>query len=210
MGELSVISYGWLAWIPFTIQYFAGMPQILLNYQNHSTAGLSYRMVFFDYTGNLATTIYTFLLVLPLACRVMEPLCLFNIGLLVVQCFYYCREKESRQFLVASYLTLHLVAGLLLTIAWWYPAAIGNAMGWISVVVQIFTQLPQVLKNYARKSVKGLSFAYISLLGFAGLMEMIISFLLDLPIQNVCNGLRAVAYYAVLCYQFKRYHGRAT
>jgi len=205
MGEVNIISYGWMAWIPFTIYYFSGIPQILLNHRNRSTAGLSYRTIFFDYTGNFSTTIYTFLLGLPLACRVMEPLCLLNIGVLVAQCFYYCREKESRQFLVASYATLHLVAGIMLLAAWWYPLAIGNAMGWISVVVQIFTQLPQILKNHARKSVQGLSFAYVSLLGFAGIMEMVISVLLELPIQNVFNGLRAVGYYVVLCYQFKRY-----
>lgn len=210
MAELSVISYGWTAWIPFTIYYFAGIPQILLNYKNRSTSGLSYRMVFFDYTGNMATTVYTFLLMLPLACRVMEPLLMLNISILVIQCFYYCRDREARTFLIASYLVLHVVTAAMLAVAWWYPDAIGNAMGWISVVVQIFTQLPQVLKNHARKSVRGLSFAYIAMLGFAGFMEMIISLLLNLPIQSVFNGLRAVGYCIVLCVQFQWYRSNTS
>lgn len=205
MIELDVVAYEWLAWIPFTVYYFSGMPQIVLNYQNKSTAGLSYRMIFFDYTGNLATTIYTFLLLLPLACRVLEPLCLFNIAILVFQCFYYCREAGARFFLAASYVLLHVVAGAMLVTAWWYPREIGNAMGWVSVLVQLFTQLPQVIKNYQRKSVRGLSFAYVSLLGFAGCMEMGISLMLKLPIQNVLNGVRAVVYYLLLCWQFYVY-----
>jgi len=208
MNEQELLSYGWLAWIPFTVYYFSGMPQILLNYKNRSTVGLSYRMVFFDYTGNLATTMYTFLLMLPFACRVMEPFCLFNIGLLAWQCFYYCNSASARSFLVASYSLLHGVAAVMLFIAWWYPVEIGNAMGWVSVAVQLFTQLPQVLKNHERKSVKGLSFAYVSLFGFAGTMEMLISLLLKLPIQNVFNGLRAVGYYVILCLQFYWYRRR--
>ncbi len=197
--------YEWLAWLPFTIYYLAGLPQILLNRHNNSTAGLSYRMVFFDYTGAMTTTIYTFLLMLPLACRVLEPLCMLNITVLVIQCFYYCRDKEARWFLVASYAALHAVAGTMLLVAWWHPEPIGMAMGWISVGVQFFTQLPQVLKNKARRSVKGLSFVYISLLGLGGLLEMIISYILKLPVQNFFNGLRAVGYYTVLCWQFGRY-----
>ena len=205
MTDFSGGAYDWLAWLPFTIYYFAGMPQILLNKHNNSTAGLSYRMVFFDYTGAMTTTIYTFLLVLPFACRVMEPLCMFNISILVAQCFYYCRDKQARSFLIASYAALHVVTLGMLIAAWWYPVPIGMAMGWISVIVQFFTQLPQVLKNRARRSVKGLSFLYISLIGFGGLLEMIISVVLKLPVQNLFNGLRAVGYYAVLCLQFKWY-----
>jgi len=205
MTDAMLESYGWTAWIPFTIYYFSGIPQILLNYRNRSTSGLSYRMVFFDYTGNFSTTIYTFLLALPFACRVMEPLCMLNIGILVFQCFHYCRDASARRFLVASYVMLHTVAGLMLVVAWWYPTAIGAAMGWISVGVQLFTHLPQVLKNHARKSVKGLSFGYISLFGFAGFMEMVIAYILGLPIQNLFNGLRAVTYYCILCVQFYRY-----
>lgn len=209
MTEVGVVSYAWIAWIPFTIYYFSGIPQILLNYKNRSTSGLSYRMVFFDYTGAMSTTIYTFLLMLPFACRVMEPLCMVNISTLVFQCFYYCREKEARYFLFASYAALHMVTGVMLVVAWWYPLEIGNAMGWISVVVQLFTQLPQILKNKARRSVKGLSFAYISLLGFAGLLEVIITFMLHLPIQNLLNGIRAVGYYLILCGQFYWFRRKA-
>jgi uncharacterized protein with PQ loop repeat len=205
MTDFTGGDYEWLAWLPFTIAYLAGLPQILLNKHNNSTEGLSYRMVFFDYTGALTTTIYAFLLVLPFACRVMEPLCMLNISLLVAQCFYYCKDKDARRFLIASYVGLHTVAGLMLIVAWWHPVQIGMAMGWISVIVQFFTQLPQVLKNNARRSVAGLSFVYISLLGLAGLLEMMISYILALPIQNFFNGLRAVGYYIVLCWQFGRY-----
>jgi len=205
MIDVITESYGWLAWLPFTIYYFSGMPQILLNYRNKSTVGLSYRMIFFDYTGNFSTTIYTFLLVLPIACRIMEPLCLFNVSILVMQCFYYCKDSQARRFLTASYLLLHAVAAVFVCLAWWYPTAVGMAMGWVSVIVQLFTQLPQVLKNRQRRSVKGLSFWYISLLGFAGLMEMVIAYMLSLPVQNFLNGLRAVGYYTVLCLQFYWY-----
>jgi len=205
MTELDAVSFGWIAWIPFTIYYFSGIPQILLNYKNRSTSGLSYRMVFFDYTGAMTTTIYSFLLGLPFACLVMEPLCMLNIGTLVFQCFYFCRIAEARKFLVVSYIALHAVTLGMLAVAWWHPLEIGKAMGWISVVIQLFTQLPQILKNYARKSVKGLSFAYVSLLGFAGILEVLISVMLQLPIQNVLNGTRAVGYYLVLCGQFYWY-----
>jgi uncharacterized protein with PQ loop repeat len=208
MTELDVVSLSWIAWIPFTIYYFSGIPQILLNYKNRSTAGLSYRMVFFDYTGAMTTTIYSFLLGLPFACLVMEPLCMLNIGTLVFQCFYFCRVAQARRFLVASYSALHLVTLGMLVVAWWHPTEIGKAMGWISVVIQLFTQLPQVLKNKARRSVQGLSFAYVSLLGFAGVLEVIISFMLQLPIQNLLNGIRAVGYYLILCSQFYLYRIR--
>lgn len=195
----------WLAWLPFCIYYLSGIPQILTNYRNRSTAGVSYRMVFFDYTGALSTTVYTFLLGLPFACRVMEPLCAVNIGILVLQGYYYCRKKAIRRNLIMAYFALHTFCLGMWFLGTWYAAMIGNIMGWISIVVQFFTQLPQVLKNHERKSVQGLSFLYISLLGIAGFFEMVVSYVLGLPVQNFLNGTRGLCYYAVLCTQFYRY-----
>ena len=148
----------WLAWLPFCIYYVSGIPQILTNYRNQSTEGLSFRMVFFDYTGALSTTVYTFLLCLPFACRVMEPLCAINIGILAIQGYVYARKPEVRRNFILAYLGLHAFYFGMWVVGNWHAYAIGNIMGWISIVVQCFTQLPQVLKNRERKSVQGLSF----------------------------------------------------
>ena len=102
--EIAVTStFGWwLAWLPFCIYYVAGVPQILTNYRNQSTEGLSFRMVFFDYTGAFSTTVYTFLLGLPFACRVMEPLCAFNIGILALQGYVYSKSSEEKRNIIIS------------------------------------------------------------------------------------------------------------
>lgn len=195
----------WLAWVPFCIYYVAGMPQILTNYRNKSASGLSLRMVFFDYTGALSTTVYTFLLGLPLACRVMEPFCAFNIGILALQGFIYSRSKKEKRNIILVYSLLHAFCISMWVAGMWYANTIGNIMGWISIVVQCFTQLPQVLKNRRRKSVQGLSFLYMTLLGVAAMFEMIVAYVLGLPKQSFLNGLRGVAYYLVMCTQFYRY-----
>lgn len=195
----------WLAWLPFCIYYVAGVPQILTNYKNRSADGLSFRMVFFDYTGAFSTTIYTFLLGLPFACRVMEPLCALNIGILALQGYVYARKKEVRQNIIVSYLLLHAFCVSMWTFGIWRPFLVGNIMGWISIVVQCFTQLPQVIKNHRRRSVQGLSFLYMTLLGIAGCLEMIVAYLLKMPMQSFLNGMRGVLYYMVLGTQFYRY-----
>jgi len=205
---MSGVEFGpawFIAWIPFSLYYIATLPQILTNYRNQSTAGLSYRMVFFDYTGAISTTIYTFLLCLPLACRVMEPLCVINIGFLVAQGFYYAKDRGIRRNILLSYIALHIFCLGALLVGKWHAAAVGNMMGWLSCVVQFFTQLPQILKNHQRKSVQGLSFLYFSLLGIAGFFEMFIAYLLGLPKQSFFNGLRGLGYYLILCYQFYSY-----
>jgi len=195
----------WILWIPFSIYYLASVPQIVTNYKNKSAEGLSFRMVFFDYVGAISTTIYTFLLMLPLACRVMEPLTALNIGIMAVQGYIYTKHKNFRRNIVIVYGLLHLFCIAMLVLSLWHRAWVGNAMGWISMGIQCFTQLPQVLKNYRRRSVQGLSFLYMSMLGIAGMMEAGIGVMLAMPIQSVLNGLRGVFYYAVVCWQFYRY-----
>lgn len=195
----------WLAWLPFCIYYLAGVPQILTNYKNQSADGLSFRMVFFDYTGALSTTVYTFLLCLPFACRFMEPLCAMNIGILALQGYVYTRQKKIRRNIVRAYLLLHTFCLSMWFIGMWYPFLIGNVMGWISIIVQCFTQLPQVLKNHRRRSVQGLSFLYMTMLGIAGLLEMTVAHILKMPLQSFLNGMRGVIYYLVLASQFYRY-----
>lgn len=194
-----------ITWIPFCIYYIATIPQIITNYRNQTTEGLSYRMVFLDYTGAMSTTIYTFLLGLPFACRVMEPLCMINIGILAAQGFYYTKQKEIRRNMFWGYMGIHLFGMTAFLIGGTHGHFVGHAMGWFSLIVQSFTQLPQVLKNRRRKSVNGLNFLYITLLGIAGLLELTIAQILSLPKQTFLNGLRGVIYYSILCYQFWQY-----
>lgn len=195
----------WAEWLPFSIYYIAGIPQIITNYRSESTAGLSYRMVFFDYTGNLTTTIYTYLLGLPLACKVMEPLCVLNIGILVYQGYLYTRDGSIKRNILLAYTALHAFCVVMIVVGYWYHHEIGNLMGWLSLLVQTFTQLPQVLKNRRRRSVQGLSFAYVNLFGLACTLEMLIAWMMGLPMQSFLNGLRGVCYYTVFCCQFYRY-----
>lgn len=194
-----------LLFLPFCIYYVASMPQILTNYRNKSAEGLSYRMVFFDYTGAIFTTIYTFLLCLPLQCKIMEPLCAMNIAVLAYQGYYYSKHTEIRRNIIFTYLALHAVCLGMIVASRWYCHEVGHFIGWASVCVQFFTQLPQVLKNHRRRSVQGLSFLYMSMLGLAGCMEMAFGYAFKLPMQNIFNGLRGVCYYMVLCYQFYIY-----
>ena len=197
-----------LEWIPFVIYFISPIPQIITNYKNESTRGVSFYMILLDYAGAVTTTIYTFALWLPLACRVMEPTCLIMISVLWAQSVIYAPDARTRRNSIIMYVLLHVAVVLIVLATLFFRYEIGNLMGWFALYVQLFTQLPQILKNHERQSTKGLSFSYISLYSLAGMLEMVVALILRLPVQTFLYGARAVVYYVILCYQFYIYGDR--
>jgi len=198
-----------LAWGPVVIYFLAGWAQIFKNWQNHSARAVSYHMVFLSMTGNFSKMLYNYFLDLPLAYRLMRPLILVVVAVLMVQGYVYAENKSIKRNMLVRYGVLFSFCWLFMGLGYYYPIGIGNLSGWISIIALSVYQIPQVVKNYRRQSVRGLSFVYLSMLCVGAVLEFSVGFLLVLPVQSILNGLRGVSYYLVFCYQFWLYGDRA-
>ncbi|MGD1997429.1 MAG: PQ-loop repeat-containing protein [Candidatus Dependentiae bacterium] len=194
-----------LAWIPALVYFSAPWMQALKNFFRGTAQAVSHPMLFIASVGSVARLLFVFFLWLPLAYRCVRPLTLAALFFLVFQSYWYTEDAPLRRRIIIAYTALASVTAALVLWGIWMPSLIGHGAGWVSFVAFSVHQVPQMWKNYRRKSVEGLSFAYLTLLCIGATLEIVIALIMGLPIQSVLNGLRGVAYYSVFCYQFVHY-----
>lgn len=196
-----------IAWIPAFVYFFASWPQIIKNFKIKSDKAISHRMLYLAFIGGAAKGVYNIFLDLPLPYKIMRPLILCCVLTMVIQGYIYARDRAIRKNLFFIYsITLAVLAGVILY-GLYDPIFIGNKAGWLSTTVLAIYQFPQVIKNWRRKSVAGISFIYLSMLCTGALLEISIAFLFGLPVQSFYNGCRGVMYYLIFTYQFFIYGG---
>lgn len=194
-----------LAWIPALVYFSAPWMQALKNFFRGSAGAVSHRMLFVAAIGSVSKLLYNFFLWLPFAYRCVRPFTLAALLVLVVQSYWYAETPQLKRRIAFAYTALASVTAGLILWGIWMPGFIGHGAGWVSCAALSVYQAPQVWKNYTRKSVEGLSFAYLTLLCVGATLEIVVALIMGLPIQSVLNGLRGIAYYTVFCYQFVYY-----
>ncbi|MCK4651209.1 PQ-loop repeat-containing protein [Candidatus Babeliales bacterium] len=188
-------------WVVHIIAVAGILPQIFLNYKVKSTYGLSNIYILIYLFGNVTQLFYVFCLDLPIAYKIMSPLSLLLVLALVIQCFIYNKQKFECCS-IRLYSVNFFILFLLIVLAINFPHKIGHLAGWISLVVWIVYQLPQVYKIYSKKSVEGFSFVTILFMGFQNLLGLIAILALGIPLQSVFAALRGLIFVVIFCFQF--------
>ena len=197
-------SYTALFWLIQIIYAANFIPQIWLNYRLKSLRGLSdlYLMAFLcAYIGEL---FYFYCLDFPTAYKAMIFVFLAEILIMTYQRFLY-GGSTPKKYLAIAYGIIALITTSIIPLALQQPCTIGNAAGWFMVSIWSVYQIPQVIKNYARKSVKGFSFLSATLIACGALLELSLALITHLPIQTVFKTSRSILVYLIFCGQFYWY-----
>ncbi|MCK4651161.1 PQ-loop repeat-containing protein [Candidatus Babeliales bacterium] len=180
------------------------LPQLFLNYKMKTTSGLSDLYILGYFSGYAAHIFYVYGLNFPVVYRIMGPFALLAVALIVFQRFFY----RDIQICFGS-LKLYFIGLLIIITAIFIflnsPKIVGMCAGWVAMVIWSVYQLPQVFKIYQTKSVKGFSFLLVSMIAVGNLIEFIIAFVLNWPIQSLLIALRGLIIYSIFCVQFWKY-----
>lgn len=199
-----------VAWA-VNILFWGGLvPQVILNYRLKTARGLSDVMLWGYFNGYIAYVYYAFCCNLPLAYRVVVPLCFVTMLLMVVQRFVYDGAYQKDKKLLVFYILNAVAAILILPQAFKQAWFIGSIAGWIEITIWALYQIPQVFKIHVNKSVVGFSFALVTLVGIGDIIELIVAITLRMPLQTIVNDLRGIVIYLIFCVQFWLYNQRDT
>lgn len=192
-------------WVPLCLYVIAIIPQVLLSYRSGSAKGISQSMVFLRFAAMSIYTVYLQLCHLTLAHRVMMPIYMCMIGFLVYQGYHYEKNERKIHWMRVSYAALILFLLVNSILAYWYPWTIGFFLGTVGMSLAWLTDLPQVYKNWKRKSTKGFSFFFPSIIGMGATIEFMLALYLQLPLPTILNTFRAITFYLVYSVQFGLY-----
>ncbi|MBD3272816.1 hypothetical protein GF385_00495 [Candidatus Dependentiae bacterium] len=190
-------------WTAQVIFFLAILPQVFLNFKQKSTKGLSDFLLIGYFNAYIFYLFYVFSLNLPLAYRIMIPFSFAAVLILIFQRFYYSVFSDFN--LKLFYFFNLLIILFFIPVAIKNNFIIGHIAGWLMMLAWAVYQIPQVIKNYKLRSVNGLSFAWLTILGLGDLIEFAVALFFKLPPQTYLNNLRGIIIYLVFCFQFLRF-----
>ena len=198
-----------MMWIVNTIYVVGLIPQIRLNVKMRSTHGLSDTMLFGYLTAYMCHAYYVFCLGFPQSYKVMVPLAMTGVFTMVVQRFYYNSFLLHTPYL-ALYTGLFGVALAVLPFAYYFPTEVGHGAGWLALILWAIYQLPQIIKIFRRKSVRGFSFSFVTIMTIGLVLELTSALLLRVPgsmrfMPLIFTSVRGLLIYCVYCVQFWLY-----
>lgn len=193
-----------LIWFSMFLYTLSFIPQIWENYQRKSGTGLSDYFLLAYLNTYIAIIYYIFCLHLPIA---YEVACLSQVTatlILIGQRLYYNHSPESgffRKIYVANLLGALIFVPFALICA----TFLGHVFGWISFILTLLNQLPQVIKIIQSKSVVGFSFMFVLLMAIAAGAELYGAIKLGLPTQTVLSAVRGLAFFIIFSGLFLKY-----
>lgn len=185
------------------------LTQIRLNYRLHSTDGLSSFYLYLIHIGMGCMVLYHYFLDLPWPLISTIVVIMGLIYVLVGQHIAYAPGVSlfSKRLQIHSMFFVSFVGAFIA--GFFYPQVVGHTAGWIGLVVFSCIHLPQIYKNYVRKSVEGLSIGTI-LFSLAGTVLCIIQwFVFGLPLQTLLKSIRGLLYLTFSLGQFIYYKRQA-
>jgi len=196
-------------WVVNFSYVLALLPQIILNYKIKSTNGLSDLYLVGYFSGYATNFFYVYAKNFHTAFKVRAILAVFVVSIMIVQRFFYNRSSVKTQT-KKLYAVDFLFFLLLIPFVFKYPRIIGEVTGWALVFIWSFYQLPQVFKIYKTKSVEGFSFILVSLIGIGNLVELILAYIMNHPIQTYVIAIRGIIIYCIFCFQFWLYYKKSS
>ncbi|MFH1461824.1 MAG: PQ-loop repeat-containing protein [bacterium] len=190
-------------WIAQIIFFSSILPQIRLNFKLKSTKGVSDFLILGYFYAYTLYIFYAYCLNLPLAHKVMVPLSLVLVFIMIFQRFYFSDKKDYA--LKLSFLLSIVFFLSLIPVALKNSYIVGHISGWIMISIWATYQIPQVFKNYSRRSVHGLSFSLLSITAFGDFTEFLVALYLGLPPQTYLSNFRGLCVYLIFVFQFLKF-----
>ncbi|MGD1997430.1 MAG: PQ-loop repeat-containing protein [Candidatus Dependentiae bacterium] len=197
--------FDYIIWVPHSLYVLALVPQIIKNYRISGTIGVSFWMVFCRFAGEMAYSQYTHLLGLPLVYRTLIPTYTFMLFVLLMQIAYYADTKVKRRSVLFLTAWVVFLSTCSLVLSKFYPVQVGNSLGWVAVILLATAQMPQVYKNWQRKTMHGFSLLYTVMMGLGSFIELCYVIYLQLPVQTLASCIRSLTFYSIYWFQFFTY-----
>ncbi|MFA6535367.1 MAG: PQ-loop domain-containing transporter [Candidatus Babeliales bacterium] len=191
----------WLAMMLYTLSF---LPQIIENYRLKSGTGLSDYFLLAYLNTYITLIYYIFCLNLPIAYKIACPAQGIATLILIWQRLYYNHSSDSK-FYGTIYITNFLISLIFIPLAIMSPTHIGHIFGWISFILILLNQMPQVLRVISTKSVAGFSYMFILIMAFAAAIETYTALALGLPMQTILSAVRGLIYFAIFSVLFLMY-----
>jgi len=177
-----------------------------MNYRLRSTAGVSTLMLFLRYITAEAQIQYLYLLSLPLAWRVLILPQYVALIVLITQEAWYSHRTIIRQLIITALIIITAVWGSLFWHGWHHNSFIaGHYAGWVMFVLSFVNALPQIFKNWHRKSVQGYSIWFVLFGLIAVTFDYSLATIISVPLQTHLNYIRAILYSFIELFQFYLY-----
>ncbi len=202
------MDYSVLMWLPISLYAIAPWPQVRTNYRRGDAVGLSHWMLFLRIFAVSSYTVYVYLLDLPLAHKLLYPICLSGLITLAIQGYYYDHHRSAQRWLRFAYFKQITVLAALVVMGFWYPIQAGMLAGWCAVVTGVMSDMPQIYRNWWRKSTVGFNILFSSAIGFGGICDLILSFVYGLPLPTILATARVTICYFIYLTQFFVYRQR--
>lgn len=188
------------------------LPQIIENYRVKSGTGLSDYFLLAYLNTYITLNYYVFCLNLPIAYKIACPAQGIATLILISQRLYYNHSNNQdklsgpkfsdSRFYGLIYITNLLGSLIFIPVAIVYPNHAGHIFGWISFILILLNQMPQVFRVIATKSVAGFSYMFVLITAFAAGIELYTSLALGLPMQTVLSAARGLVYFAIFSVLF--------
>ena len=195
-----------LIWFPPAINFVGMCFQVQKNSQLRSAVGMSNVFMMLRYLTACAQILYLYFLDLPFAYRVMILPQWVLLAVLVWQQIYYAETHHEGHWLTGTTISLTVVwiYCMYLGVAG-YGTVVGEWSGWLMVFLGAIVQLPQIYRNYRRKSTHGYSLGYVCFSLVAYSFDWTLAAIIGVPIQTHVAYTRAMSYRLFELGQFYMY-----
>lgn len=194
-----------ILWVIHSFNIFGFLSQVYENQVRRSTAGFSFWSLWLWHVSAQALIMYAYFLVLPLPMRVMIPLEAICVALLVVQESWFAVTSEFRRRVTLWHGLVMCGSSIFWYIGLYAPEFVGMMMGWVCFLALSSSQLPQVVRNWRRKSVVGFSLPFLMFSTISSIVYTWSCYVLGLPVPSWANAVRALALRAFLWWQVVTY-----
>lgn len=194
-----------LIWFPPMINIFAISCQVGLSARLRSVQGVSTYMLVLRFIAASSQVLYLNFLNMAFGYRVMIMPQWFLLCVMLYQQIRFAETRRSAQLVVISSVSIFVTWIIAIMVGFSYPDLIGHAGGWLMVMLGTITQLPQIFRNWRRKSVKGYSKKYVIFSVSAYAFDLTLAAIIGVPIQTYITYGRAISYRMIELLQFSWY-----
>lgn len=183
---------------------YSSFPQIITNYRKKSARALGDVYLIGLFNTYSILMFYFYCLPQPISYRISVTVQLISTLILIIHRLYYHLNDRLMPLLV-WYLINIIMLIVFIPSAIQNPFKIGNIAGWVVLFLTLINRVPQMIKFYQTKSVKGFNPLFLVVFGFAAILEMAVVLIFGLPIQTFFMALVALIAILVMSYQWLIY-----
>jgi len=195
----------WITYVLITLTKPGTLYQMYLNWKNKSAKMMSAYDTLFYLFQICMRTLYVFLLWMPFSQRFAILIGLSSPMVFAYQKYWYSDNDEDTAIMFYGMVFIYVFSAFLYFLGQWYPSIIGHTLGWLGFAFALAKGGPQIMHNYQRKSVKGFTIFYLANGVIVYSANILVAFLLKLPIQTTIRNIYQTTVNTILLGQFLYY-----